>query len=186
MKIPVAVPDGNSNEWAVSTFTISEEDADFQNLRALFHPGARFIEPGTYKRLTRNGRVIMSNTPEEIGDLTSFMWRAKTDGGHILINGLGLGVALAGILDSDKIEDITVIEKSEDVLNLVAPTFQNNKRISIIHADAFDWQPPRGQRYNVVWHDIWDDICRDNLPEMTRLHRKYGRRANWQGSWCKG
>jgi hypothetical protein len=41
----------------------------------------------------------------------------------------------------------------------------------------------KGERYGMVWHDIWDSFCGDNLPEMTRLKRKYGRRADWQGCW---
>lgn len=32
---------------------------------------------------------------------------------------------------------------------------------------------------------IWPEIVTTNLPEMTRLHRKYGRRVGWQGSWCR-
>jgi hypothetical protein len=37
----------------------------------------------------------------------------------------------------------------------------------------------------VAWHDVWANICEDNLPLMARLHRRYGRRVNWQGSWSK-
>jgi hypothetical protein len=36
-----------------------------------------------------------------------------------------------------------------------------------------------------VWHDIWLDLCTDNLEGMGKLHRKYGRRTDWQGSWEK-
>ena len=71
------------------------------------------------------------------------------------------------------------------MIDLVGPSFSHDDRVNIICADAFEWRPPKGVRYNAVWHDIWDDICTDNLPEMTRLHRKYGRRADWQGSWCR-
>lgn len=185
MRIQVDVPDGKSGAWEVSTFEVSEADARFENIRTAFKPGCRTISPGKYKRLTRNGNVIMSNTPAEISDHLMFMFKAKVDGGDILINGLGLGVALTKILESDKVKSVTVIEKSKDVINLVAPTFAHDKRVNIIHADAFEWKPPKDKRYDAVWHDIWDNICTDNLPEMTKLHRKYGRRVKWQGSWCK-
>lgn len=168
----------------MSTFEITEKDVAISNMRAMFKPGCRTISPGRYKRLTCNGTVIMSNTPSEIRDHLSFIWEAKK-GGHILINGLGLGVALIAILESDKVESITVIEKSKDVIDLVGPSFSTDKRVNIIHADAFDWKPPKGASYNAVWHDIWDNICTDNLLEMTKLHRKYGKKAKWQGSWCK-
>lgn len=37
----------------------------------------------------------------------------------------------------------------------------------------------------MVWHDVWDYIDANNLTQMHALHRKYGRRADWQGSWCR-
>jgi hypothetical protein len=35
----------------------------------------------------------------------------------------------------------------------------------------------------VAWHDIWNDLCGDNLPLMARLNRRYGRSVEWQGAW---
>lgn len=185
MNVEIKVPDGESGPWKVETFVVSEEDAARFNMRAMFHPGCRTIEPGTYKKLTRNGSIIMSNTPAEISDHLTFIYRARRWGGDILINGLGLGVALTAILEREHCIYITVIEQSEDVIKLVAPTFADDPRISIIHADAFTYKPEKGKRFTCVWHDIWDNICADNLPEMTKLHRKYGSKTDWQGSWCK-
>ena len=185
MKIDINIPDGKSGNWAVETFTVSEDEARLENLRAAFSYSSRGISPGTYKRLMRGGTVVMSNTPAEISDHLCFIYRSKRVGGDILINGLGLGVALSEILKSDLVRSVTVIEKSNDVINLVAGHFANDHRVSIINQDAFEFNPPKGKRYSTVWHDIWDYICSDNLPEMTRLHRKYGRRCDWQDSWCK-
>ena len=184
MKIDVKVPDGKSNNWTVETFTVTDEDISIHNIRAMFQPGSRTMRAGTYKKLSYNGSVIMSNTPAEISDHVSFIYRAK-EGGNILINGLGLGVALQAIVDSEKIENIDVVEISKDVINLVAPTFKKYKKVVIHNCDAFEFKPTKGKRFNAVWHDIWPNICGDNLPEMTKLHRKYGRKTKWQGSWCK-
>jgi hypothetical protein len=185
MQIEVNVPDGRSGPWAVETMVLTEADVAISNIRAAFKPGCRTCSPGTYKRLRRDGETIMSNTPAEISDHMSFIWRCERVGGNILINGLGLGVALSKILEFENINSVTVVEKSEDVISLVGPSFANDQRVEIIHADAFEWKPPRGKRYTAVWHDIWDNICADNLPEMTKLHRKHGRRCDWQGSWAK-
>ena len=185
MKIKIDVPDGISGDWKVSTFEVSEKDANFFNLRAALKPGYRIIDSGTYKKLTCNNQIVMSNTPAEIADHLGFIYEAERSGGNILINGLGLGVALRAILKYDNVKAVTVIEKSKDVIKLVAPSLQDDARVNIINADAYDWKPPKEVRYNVVWHDIWENICEDNLPEMTRLHRKYGKRADWQSSWCK-
>lgn len=181
----VDVPEGQSGNWKVELFEVTERDAEFHNLRAFMHPGGRPIVPGTYTRLARNGHVVMSDTKAEIDDHAEPIRRANN--GRALVNGLGLGVILQGILDEPEIEHLTVIEKSSDVIALVAAHWLDRygDRLTIIHADAFDWQPPKNIRYCVAWHDIWDDITSDNLPDMHRLHRKYGRRCVWQGSWCR-
>ena len=178
MKIEVNVPDGVSGNWSVSTFVVPKED--FSQMISLMKTG-RGVPEGTYKRLMRNGEVIMSNTPDEIHDFISFYRRAT---GSVLINGLGLGVTLKALAEKPGVTDITVIENSEDVIKLVAPSYTDPK-ITIIHGDAFTWEPPKGKVYDAVWHDIWDNICEDNLPEMKKLHRKYGRRTKYQESWCR-
>lgn len=178
MRIDVNVPDGKSGPWEVKTFSVPKNDVS--QVISLFKNG-RGVPPGTYKRLMRHNTTVMSNTPDEIRDFRYFVRRAT---GKVLVNGLGLGVLLNALLSKSEIEEITVIEKSEDVIRLVAPSV-TDPRVTIIKANAFDYQPPKGKRYNAVWHDIWDYICADNLPEMHRLHRKYGRRTDYQESWCR-
>lgn len=171
------LPVGQSGPWKIEQFTAS----DVGSRMSMFREGSRAPRPGTYTRLMRNGKTIMSDTPAEIRDLYEFEREAH---GSILMNGLGLAVAARMALAKPSVKDVTVIEQSADVIALVSPHVQDS-RLTIIQGDAYEWQPPKGRRWNVVWHDIWDDICADNLPEMARLHRKYGRRADWQGSWCR-
>jgi len=185
MNIEIDVPDGTSGDWSVSTFTVTEKDARFENMRAACSFSGRWIMAGTYKRLMWRSRVVMSNTPAEIGDHYSFIHEARRRGGHILINGLGLGACLKAVLESNKVERVTVIERSPDVIKLVAPTHTVDDRVQVIEANAYTYMPPKGVRYTTVWHDVWDTICADNLPGMHRLHRKYGRRTDWQGSWAR-
>lgn len=182
MEITIDVPDGKCGDWAVETFTVSIENANFHNLRSSFRSG-RYITPGTYKRLVRGNKTIMSNTPSEIRDHIVFIHKAK---GNVLINGLGLGMVLKAVLEKPEVTYVTIIENSEDVINLVGPSYINHPKVKIIFADALEYVPPKYVRYNTVWHDIWDDICSDNLDQMKKLHRKYGRRSDWQGSWCRG
>lgn len=183
MDIRVSVPEGAKGDWYVERFSVTDEDVRLHNMRCMFSPGMgrRVMKPGTYTRLLRHRRIIMSDTPAEVQDHRYAIYKAT---GSVLINGLGLGVVLKGVLDKEDVTDVTVIEKSPDVIALVGPHYQDS-RLTIIEADAMEWRPPKGKRYNMVWHDIWDDICGDNLPEMHKLHRRYGRRADWQGSWCR-
>ena len=185
-KIKVDVPEGVSGDWAVKNFTVSDADASFHNLRASFHSG-RVIDVGEYTKLTRNGQTIMSDTPAEIADHSYFV-RSRGKG-HVLVNGLGLGWVIEALFNKKEVRSITVIEKSPDVIKLVAKHYEDkcpkNKKLTIIYADALEYKPEKGKRYDAVWHDIWDNICADNLPDMHKLHRKYGKRTDWQGSWCR-
>lgn len=175
----VSVPEGVSGAWRVERFEIGKEDAAF----ALFSYGGRAPRPGTYTRLMRGGTVVMSDTPAEMHDHYAPV-RAAT--GEVLINGLGLGMVVQACLEKHSVARVTVVELSEDVISLVAPHYQQRYggRFRVIHASAFDYKPDL-PAYGAVWHDIWDDLCEDNLPEMTRLKRKYARRADWQGCWSE-
>jgi spermidine synthase len=130
----------------------------------------------------RGRTVVMSNTPMEIRTNRAIIHNAT---GDVLINGLGIGMVLKAVLAKPDVRSVRVIEKHPEVIELVAPTYAPDPRVEIIQADCFDYEPPKGMRFNAVWHDIWDYICGDNLPEMHKLHRRYGRRADWQWSWCR-
>lgn len=182
MKIEVNVPDGISGVWEVKTVE-RPKPSQLEIVRAAFNQDGRIAPEGTYKVLKREGTLVMSNTPDEIRD---FMHVVRGAYGTILINGLGLGVLVQALLDRGQVEEIIVIEKSADVIRLVGGHYEKDDRVTIIQADCFEYQPPQGKRYNYVWHDIWDNICSDNLPEMHKLHRKYGRKTDEQSSWCRG
>ncbi len=177
----VDVPEGESGPWKVARFTPEGFSAVLFNAK---NP-ARALKPGeTYTQLTRNGTVVMSDTPAEIRDHYSLAGHLR---GRLLFNGLGLGVAMQGALDQPEVDHLTVVEISSNVLSLVASHYMTRygNRLTIVHADALEWKPPPSVRYDAVWHDIWDDICGDNWPSMMKLHRKYGRRCDWQDSWCR-
>lgn len=175
----VEANDGIKGNWRVESFEVSKQDSAFSRIRAMQHP-EEYVPAGVYKRLIRGREVIMSNTPMEIRTNKPIIWAAK---GCVLINGLGLGMVVTALMQNPTVEAVTVIENSEDVIKLVGPSL-NYGRLTIVHADAFSFKPPAG-RYGAVWHDIWDNIRSDNLEQMTKLTRKYARRADWQGCWCK-
>ena len=178
------IPEGSFGIWRVERFSISDEEANFHALCCSFQPGmaSRSVLSGAYTKLMRDGCLIMSDTPAELNDHWSPVHKAT---GSVLINGLGLGVVVQNILQKSEVTDITVVEISRDLIKLIAPYLQD-ERLTIVEADALSWRPPKNKRYEMAWHDIWDEICADNLDDMKTLHRRYGRHAAWQGSWCRG
>lgn len=109
-------------------------------------------------------------------------------GGRVLVTGLGLGVIVESMLRTpgSRVRHITVVEASSDVIRLIGPHLgaRYGDRLEIVHASAFDWTPPKGSHYDVIWHDIWPSPYEPgNLPEMERLEEIYGRYCDWQGFW---
>jgi len=207
------IPEMESANYSIQKFTVSEKYAKSFNLRALisFTGGGRTIEPGTYTRLRyqKQYNPLMSDTTAESQDHVEFIRRAK---GNILITGLGLGFVLDACLFKTQREPLpcyyispreernikrrkptpivqhaTVIEIDQELIDLVMPYYHKKypNRITVICADALNYKFTNGVKFDAAWHDIWPSICGDNLPDMKRLHRKYGRRTEWQGSWCR-
>lgn len=176
-----SVPEGSSGPWKVERFEIP---LDLTNLRMM--RDGRGCFPGTYTRLVHQTRgIVMSDTTAEAADHIEPYQRAT---GRCLIHGLGLGCFLGMILAKPEVTEVDVVEIDDDVIKLVAPHFYQqypHSRLRIHHGDARTMKWPRGSRWEMVWHDIWDNICADNLPEMQALHRSFGRRCNWQGSWAR-
>jgi len=182
--LKVTVPEGESGMWKIRRITVSEEASQRDMLRGLMSNHGRYTPPGTYTQLLRGGTIVMSDTPDEIRDLYPIQGHLS---GHILINGLGLGCVLQIVARVPGVTKVTVVEVSEDVIKLVWDHYKQmfGNKIELIHADALTYKPPKGARFNYVWHDIWDFICGDNLPQMHHLHRRYGRLTEAQGSWCR-
>ena len=184
----VTVPCGKRGDWQIKPYEITMEQARFETIHMTYAGhGSRAPVAGLFTVLYRKGGVIMSDTPAEMNDHRYFVHRAK---GNILINGLGLGVVVHNLLLKEDVKHITIIEISEDLIDLVGEHYQSlgNGQITIIHADALIYASRKGECFDAVWHDIWPTLSIDNISTMSTLHRRYGRRLapdGFQDSWCR-
>lgn len=115
---------------------------------------------------------------------------ARRRGGHVLVTGLGLGLVAESMLQTpgSRVERITIVEASGDVIALVASHLEKkyDGRIVVYEGSAFDWNPPPGDRYTVGWHDIWPNPHDSSRwPEMETLEARYQPYCEWQGSWVR-
>ncbi len=184
----VSVPEAEKGNWKIKHVVVSDEDEKGGRMRSC-NPSSmgRFVPAGSYTMLYHNGSLWMSDTPDEMRDHIDPIHQAKRVGGHVLINGLGIGMVAGAIAALENVTKVTIIENSPEVIALVGPSLTEKfgSKIEIIEHDSYTFKPPKGVRYTVVWHDLWLDLCTDNLKEMAILHRRYGRRCDWQGSWGK-
>ena len=87
MKIELNLQEGQSGDWKLSKFSVSENEARLFNIRCAMNGcPQRGIQAGEYWRLSRGGTTVMSNTPAEIRDHMKFIQEAQ---GNVLIAGLG-------------------------------------------------------------------------------------------------
>ena len=107
--------------------------------------------------------------------------------GDVLIAGLGIGMILVPILRNPKVKSVVVLEKYQDVIDLVEPPLRkalgaDATKLTVLCADVFDWEIPRDQKFDSIYFDIWPNICTDQLKDITKLKRKFCRRVR-QGGW---
>lgn len=155
-----------------------DEPDQFTRLRAALH--GQPLDSERYVRLFVNGVLFMTDAEFERLSNLAIIRAAK---GDVLIAGLGIGLILPPIQAT--CTSVTVVEKSADVIALVADKFPG---VRVVHADILDWKPQAGSRWDTIYFDIWPDICTDDLAEATRLHkrfRKYLRPDGVMDSWCR-
>lgn len=149
-------------------FKLSHFEIDKLNFRAALDG----VVPGRYVKLTHNGEVVMSNTDMEKRTNRHFVLNAH---GDVLIGGLGIGMIVVAIQSSDKVKSITIIEKNQEVIDIVANQLSLNDKVHIINADVFKWKPGKEQRFDCIYMDIWNYVNSDVYhEEMKPLKRKYG------------
>jgi hypothetical protein len=128
--------------------------------------------------------VWMSDTKAEISEhYPLFNEVMSISPKRILINGLGLGVAVHGALQFKDIQHVDVVEINPDVIELVGQYVTEDPRVTIHLADAYEIKWPKGTSWDLAWHDIWPTIDDGNVQDMKRIMSKYRNRAGWQDCW---
>jgi len=165
----------------ISTFEFENAKNPLFNLRAIRDGGMMFyVRDGKYVRLYINRELVMSDThPERISN-SQFVTYAN---GKVLIAGLGIGLIIKNIINKECINEIIIIEKYQDVIDLVSPVF-NNSKIKYICADIFDWKPTKNDKFDTIYFDIWSEINQDNLLEIRKLHNRFKFNLNRSNPYC--
>ncbi len=178
-------PPGRSGDWLLERFEVQDSPRPEDVPHMLDCARSR---DGTFSRLKCGSEVFMTDLYDEWSTQEIAIQQALQRGGHVLISGLGLGLILESIFRAPRspVRRITVLEKSPDVVSLMAPHLleRYKERLEIIEADVFAWEPPEGARYSVVWHDIWPNPQAPEVEgEMVDLQARYGAHGDWHGSW---
>lgn len=179
------VPEGAAGDWRVEHFRITEEEARFAAVRSLISAsgqiGCHSPGPGRYTRLVYRGDVVMSDTIQEY--LTNWVAIHRAEG-HVLIAGLGLGCVLQAIAKKSSVKSVTVVEQAPEVIELVWEHLRSRqwaRKVELVQGSIFDVKLT--DSYDYGWFDIWNNYSSANLPQMTRLRRRYGKICKAMGFW---
>ncbi len=189
-KVTGECPEGECGDVTIEQFDFTEGQAKWAELHDMIHGRFGVALAGRYTRLSIDGTLMMTDTPDEIRDHMGVIARTARVGTRtVLVAGLGLGVVVRAILMNRHVEKVVVLEQSRDVLELVAhrwlmPIYQD--RLTVVQCDVLAYRPAKGERYDVAWFDIWPTVSGDHWSEMKLLHRRWARRVGWQDSWRRG
>lgn len=152
------LPENQIGEFQISHLEINEEYIKLLLLRdaANGREEYRDIKPGKYVKLCKNGAVIMSDTQMEYHTNSEFIQSAH---GHVLIAGLGIGLVTMAIQDNIRVKSIVIVEKEQEIIDLVFPHLPIRKECSIVCGDIFNYIPTR--KFNAIYFDIWNDVNYD-------------------------
>jgi hypothetical protein len=178
-----------SEHFAISYNIATEEDVKLCQLRDAIHGRGEYdgFKAGTYIKLRRKPSLfdepIMSDTFMEKETQFEVLENAH---GDVLIAGLGIGMVLLAIQDLPSVSSVTVVEKEQEIIDLVKPQLPLNNKVSVVLGDIFTYETTA--KFDTIYFDIWDNICGDNWEQMKKLQRRFRSRlkkGGWMSCWRK-
>jgi hypothetical protein len=180
------IPNGESGEYKIQQCTTTTGEDSWLNYAAY-----RNIASGNYTVLYRKFGTswlnIMQDTEQEYEEHDWMMSRLS---GDILIGGLGIGMINIPLLASSNITSVTIVEKEQDVIDLVWDDCAKDDRFTLVCDDIHTWTPPEGSSWDVGWFDTWLTTDADengNIMGMDgyvqAIQNKYGSYVTEIGGW---
>ncbi len=190
------IPEGESGEYRIEHFEITLKEAEREEMRSIYSRNylGRMTRPGRFCRLIRgegwSRDILMSDTDAERNTNRDVVRAAH---GDVLLAGLGLGMVVCPIAQKGEVSSITIVEISQEVIDLVEPYLckylgGDAEKVTIICEDIFEYVPT--QKFDVIYFDIWGDVCGDEYEDTKKLHRKFSRKLvrdgdHFMGSWMR-
>jgi spermidine synthase len=177
-RIAVNIPEGTSGDFEIAHYTNETTDKQWQ------------IYLQSKKESHSNYCVLTTTTcPQPImqdseGEYKEHQWLWNNATGDVFIGGLGIGLCNAVLISNPNITSITIIENSQDVIDLVWPHCLKDDRFNLIHANIETWIPPQDSQWDIMWFDTW---CSDNPLSMQEykdlMINKYSIHCSNIGFW---
>jgi len=171
--------EGQTKNFELKKQKTTKQEVKLAELRAIFNPEAIPPKIGTLMVLKRkSGKTwrddcVMSDAEFEKMTNREFVNVAR---GNVLIAGLGIGMIVIPLLKDKGVKKITIVEKEKDVIDLIfskVKKHDKSNKLEVIHSDIFELELPKEQKFDVIYFDIWDNVCGDNYQQMKDLKKKF-------------
>ena len=184
-RVQVNIPTGVSGDFQIAHFTNQTTNNEWQmylNMKNESH--------SDYCVLIKNS-CPMPIMQDSEGEYREHQWLWDNATGDVLIGGLGIGLCNQVLINNPNVNTVTIIENSQDVIDLVWPHCAKDRRFTLIKADIETWTPPPASwhslgYWDVMWFDTW---CTDNSltwqeykVAMTNRYSQYCDSMNFWGS----
>ena len=174
----VILPEGTSGNFEIKHYTNQTTENNWEQYLTMKNESAE-----EYTVLLKDGcpMPIMQDSYAEYAE-HQWLWDNAT--GDVLIGGLGLGVIHQTLMDNPDVTSVTIIENSQDVIDLVWDDCDKDDTFTLITADIETWIPPADSSWDVAWFDTWlmDNVL--SLDEYIDLmNARYGEFATNIGTW---
>jgi len=174
------IPDEESGDYKIQSCTTTTGEPSW-----LTYVEYKGLTGGPYTVLYRKFGTdwlnIMQGTEPEY---TDHDWLTSRMSGDILIGGLGIGMIHIPLLASDDVTSVTIIEKEQDVIDLVWDDCAKDERFTIVCADIHTWEIPEGSSWDYAWFDTWLTHEEKLLDYIFRVKDKYAPLVSGEiGGW---
>lgn len=108
--------------------------------------------------------TVMNNTDSEKEKSLEAVHKAR---GDVLIAGLGLGLIVLPIMNKKYVISVDVVEKYQEVIDLIKPQLPLNSKVNIIHQDIINFIPTR--KYDLIYFDTIPEVQHSEEEKKARM-----------------
>ena len=149
------IPEGQIGDFSISHLKVDASLVDAFKLKEALDRRKEYrdLREGIYTILSKNGTIITSDMPIEYRSSAEFLENAH---GNVLIAGIGIGLNIFALQGNSEVDSITVVEKYQEVIDLVRPYLPLKKKYTVICSDIIDYAPPPPTpKFQTMYFDIW-------------------------------
>lgn len=126
-------------------------------------------------------QILMTDAPEIFDGYRELFEIAH---GDVLIAGLGLGMCIVALEMNPNVRSITIIEKDDEILHLIAQSLMLKGKTIIMHANIFEYST--ALKFDIIFFDIWLNPTKQGKAELEILRERFSNNllcGGWMSCW---